>query len=468
MELPARYLDTDDIVENRPVHAVWEITLACNLKCHHCGSRAGKRRLNELSTEECLDVVHQLARLGTREVTLIGGEAYLRKDWVAIIHAVRDAGMMCTLQTGGRGLNDKLIRQAADAGLQAAGVSVDGLRNLHDRLRGVAGSFAAAVDVLQRFREHNIVTSVNTQITKTVLPQLRTLLNLLIDSGVKNWQVQLTVAMGRAADNPDLLMQPYQMLELMPLLADLYQEAARQGVLLQPGNNIGYFGPYESLLRGSGAEDVHWGGCGAGRNVIGIEADGTVKGCPSLATDEYAGGNIRDMTLHDLWTLTSELAFSRDGQSYELSGFCGGCYYAEVCAGGCTWTADSLLGQRGNNPYCHHRALELQKQGLRERVSQVAGAPGRSFDHGRFEVVLESFDGKAVAAQDRKRKVYGKLQAKRKRAFLELCRGCNRHVLPGEITCPHCGGDINQLAQTYEKKLIEARRAHHRLLTLLE
>ena len=57
--------------------SVWEITLACNLKCQHCGSRAGKRRPDELSTEECLDVVDQLARLGTREVTLIGGEAFL-------------------------------------------------------------------------------------------------------------------------------------------------------------------------------------------------------------------------------------------------------------------------------------------------------------------------------------------------------------------------------------------------------
>src|SRR5665213_1978905 len=67
-----------------PVHVVWEITLACNLKCGHCGSRAGKRRANELSTSECLDVVRQLAAAGTREITLIGGEAYLRRDWLEI------------------------------------------------------------------------------------------------------------------------------------------------------------------------------------------------------------------------------------------------------------------------------------------------------------------------------------------------------------------------------------------------
>jgi hypothetical protein len=56
----------------------------------------------------------------------------------------------------------------------------------------------------------------------------------------------------------------------------------------------------------------------------------------------------------------------------------------------------SLLGRAGNNPYCHHRVLELAKQGLRERIAQVEKAPGTSFDHGRFELMLESVDGTSV------------------------------------------------------------------------
>src|SRR5712691_2389978 len=141
---PRRFLTADDYRECRPVYVVWELTLACDLKCQHCGSRAGKARPNELSTAECLDLVRQLARLGTREVTLIGGEAYLRKDWVEIIRAIRAAGMDCTLQTGGRNLTEERVRDAVEAGLQAGGVSVDGLAELHDRLRGVPGSFDAA------------------------------------------------------------------------------------------------------------------------------------------------------------------------------------------------------------------------------------------------------------------------------------------------------------------------------------
>lgn len=59
-------------------NVVWEITLKCNLACSHCGSRAGDARTDELSTEEALDLVEQLKDVGIREVTLIGGEAFLR------------------------------------------------------------------------------------------------------------------------------------------------------------------------------------------------------------------------------------------------------------------------------------------------------------------------------------------------------------------------------------------------------
>ena len=62
-QVPVRFLDEQDFKDYIPVHVVWEITLACDLKCLHCGSRAGHRRTAELSTAECLEVVESLARL---------------------------------------------------------------------------------------------------------------------------------------------------------------------------------------------------------------------------------------------------------------------------------------------------------------------------------------------------------------------------------------------------------------------
>jgi MoaA/NifB/PqqE/SkfB family radical SAM enzyme len=59
----------------RPILAVWEITLACDLACGHCGSRAGRARPDELTTAEALELVDQLAQLGVFDVVLMGGES---------------------------------------------------------------------------------------------------------------------------------------------------------------------------------------------------------------------------------------------------------------------------------------------------------------------------------------------------------------------------------------------------------
>ena len=118
-EVPARQRRLEDFANLVPVHVVWETTLACNLKCQHCGSRAGRPRSDELSTDECLDLIDQLARLGTRELSMIGGEAYLRQDWVELIRRSVSHGIFTAIQTGGRNLTDRKLDQAIDAELAA-------------------------------------------------------------------------------------------------------------------------------------------------------------------------------------------------------------------------------------------------------------------------------------------------------------------------------------------------------------
>jgi MoaA/NifB/PqqE/SkfB family radical SAM enzyme len=133
----ARSLDHDN---PHPLYVVWEITFKCDLGCKHCGSRAGKARVRELTTDECLDVVRQLADLGVREVTLIGGEAYLRPDWHVIARAITDAKIACSMTSGARGLTQTRVDQAEAAGIRAISISIDGLEATHDAQRGVKGS----------------------------------------------------------------------------------------------------------------------------------------------------------------------------------------------------------------------------------------------------------------------------------------------------------------------------------------
>src|SRR5688572_29268221 len=87
-----------------PIYVVWEVTLKCDLACRHCGSRAGRERPDELTTAECLDLVYQMADLGTLEVKIIGGEAYLRDDWAQIAKQIRELGVQCTMTARGRGV----------------------------------------------------------------------------------------------------------------------------------------------------------------------------------------------------------------------------------------------------------------------------------------------------------------------------------------------------------------------------
>ena len=382
-----RRVSLRDQIDCVPVYVVWEITLACNLKCLHCGSRAGHRRAEELTTAESIDVVRQLAELGTREISIIGGEAFVRKDWLTLVRAIREHGMDCTMQTGAYKLSAAMLEAAADAGLQGIGISIDGLQPLHDRLRGVRGSYAEALRVMNDCRRLGLTTSVNTQITATVMPELAALMDAIIEAGAKYWQVQLTVAMGNAVDHDEILLQPYDLARLMPLLAELHRRGGERDLVLLPGNNVGYFGPYDALWRGP--DRGHYPGCPAGQNVIGLEADGTLKGCPSLATERYGAGSVRDTPIAELWASHPALQFNRERGTSDLWGHCADCYYAEVCRGGCTWTADALFGRRGNNPYCHYRVLKLAKRGLRERVVKVEAAAQTPFATGLFQLIEE-------------------------------------------------------------------------------
>jgi nif11-class peptide radical SAM maturase 3 len=380
---------------HRISYAVWEITLKCNLACQHCGSRAGHTRTNELSTAEALDLVKQMAEVGIKEVTIIGGEAFLRPDWLEIAQAITEAGMLCGMTTGGYGITLDTAERMKAAGIQVVSVSVDGLEATHDRLRGKPGSWKWAFKTMSNLKQAGIPFGCNTQINRLSAPEFPQIYEHLRDAGIFAWQIQLTVPMGNAADNSDILLQPYELLDVYPMIARVAERANQEGVQVQPGNNIGYFGPYERLLRGGDAWSF-WQGCSAGLSALGIEADGAIKGCPSLPTTAYTGGNIRDHSLRTIIEETEELRFNLGAGTPKgtehLWGFCKTCEFAELCRGGCSWTAHVFFDRRGNNPYCHHRALTQGKNGIRERVFLQRRADGNPFDNGEFALVEEGIN----------------------------------------------------------------------------
>ncbi len=377
----------------RPVYVVWELTLACDQPCTHCGSRAGDARPAELGLAQALEVVKSLAAMRAEEVALIGGEAYLHPAFLEILEAIGQAGIRPTMVTGGRGMTAELARAMKARGVYSVSVSIDGLEPTHDLMRAAKGSYRAAMAALRYLKDAGITITANTNINRLNRGDLEALYTELREQGIASWQVQITAPLGRAADRGDLILQPYDYLDLMPRIAALKARAYGDGILIMPGNNMGYFGPEEALLRSTAPEGHdHFRSCLAGRYLMGIESDGAVKGCPSLQTKHYVGGNLKERPLQEIWDHAPELGFTRERGVEALWGFCKSCAYADTCLGGCTFTAEAIMGRPGNNPYCHYRALAQRKAGKRERLVPLSAAPGDPFDNGVFDLVEEPFD----------------------------------------------------------------------------
>ncbi|WP_257448454.1 radical SAM/SPASM domain-containing protein [Archangium lipolyticum] len=378
----------------RTAYAVWELTLKCNLACNHCGSRAGSQRENELTTDEALDLARQLAEVGITEVTIEGGEAFLRPDWLQIAQAITSHGMTCSMTTGGYGISRETARKMKEAGINQVSVSVDGLQATHDRIRGRDGSFFFCFQSFRHFRDVGLLYTANTQVNRLSAPELPQLYERLRDAGVKGWQIQLTSAMGNGGDNIWMLLQPAELDAFYRTLARVALRAQAEGVIaVQPANDIGYFGPYDDTIFAKSPGQI-WTGCMAGISVLGIHADGSIKGCPTLPA-EYIGGNIRKQPLSEILQsreLTFNTTAGTDEGAAHMWGFCGSCRYAEVCRGGCSQMASVLFNRRGNNPYCHSRTLEQARRGVRERVVRDVPAPGQPFDHGVLRLVEEPVD----------------------------------------------------------------------------
>lgn len=375
-----------------PAYVVWELTLRCDQRCTHCGSRADMPRAHELDEDQALAVVKDLIALKAREVVLIGGEAYLHNSFLTIARALHDGGIEVGVTTGGRGITRELACAMKSAGINRVSVSIDGTEKVHDLLRATKGSFHQAFCAIEHLHAAGIRPTVNTTISRLNKSCLEDLYAAIRDAGARAWQVQIIAPLGRAADRPDMLLQPYDLLEIMPRLAALKRQAFDDGIIIMSGNNLGYFGPDEALMR-SADEDMtdYFAGCQAGRFIMGIESNGTIKGCPSLQTAAYAAGNVKEQALTTIWNTSPQLAKMRDGSAKELWGFCKTCDFREPCGGGCTFTAHSLFGKAGNNPYCFYRAGVMAKNGQRERLVRTSNAPGTPFDHALFRIELEDF-----------------------------------------------------------------------------
>jgi len=348
-----------------PRFCVWELTLACELRCLHCGSHAGARRESELSIEECWRLADELAALGCEKVTLGGGEPTLHPAWHEIGRRLSDQGVRVNVISNGWAWSQDRLEQARYAKLTNVAFSLDGLEQAHDAVRR-QDSFRRVVAAIDLCVAEGMPTSIVTHVNRLNMQELPELRAFLAEHGVAAWQLQLGIASGSMSQHHELVIAPQELLWLVPQIAELRSDDQARP-LVCPADNIGYYGTCEQALRDRGAPIDFWIGCRAGCQVVGIESNGNIKGCLSLPSarhgqDQFLEGNVREHSLRALWERPGAFGFNRDFTEAQLGGFCAKCRYRDICRGGCTWAAYSHTSSRFDNPYCFYRQAVIHRR----------------------------------------------------------------------------------------------------------
>ena len=342
--------------------AIWEITLACNMNCKHCGSSAGIARQNELNTKECYVLCEELAETKCNTVSLMGGEPFIRKDWHLIAECVKDLGMDLAIVSNGL-LIPREIDIIDRLETLVVGISLDGMEKNHDTIRK-KGSYKSAIQAIDLLRERNIQTTVITTISKTNFIDLPKLRDILIDKSV-NWQIQVGVPFGNFDPNLVIDKEEYYASAMF-----ITSENIRNKFEDMPVVGAHCYG-YHSYLLPTGKK---WSGCTAGFSTVGITSDGSIVGCLSMGNNQFLEGNVRKRSFVDIWENPNSFSYNRHFKKKNLGENCQGCYYGGSCKGGCNSVSFHLTGQFHSSPLCLRRIEETildAKSSKKEKIARL-------------------------------------------------------------------------------------------------
>lgn len=324
--------------------AVWEITLACCFSCKYCGSEGGKARAGELTTEECLDVVHQLSELGCRRVSLIGGEVFMRKDWKIIVKELAAYGIRTAIITNGFLFNDSILEDIKEANVESVAVSLDSVEPVHDKYRQ-GGSYERAMQAIDKLSDAGITVTVISTLNSESVGHLKDFYEILCTKPIAAWQLQACSPMGNAAKSG--IDYRFDFKEVISFVKENMDEAP---FCMGIADNIGYYTEGEGTLRGN--SDSFFKGCKAGLSSIGIDSVGNVRGCESMYDEAFIEGNVRERSLRDIWDDPNAFSYNRSFTISKLTGACGKCEYGKYCAGGCRSYNFFVHGKIYESPAC--------------------------------------------------------------------------------------------------------------------
>ena len=325
---------------------VWEITLACCFSCKYCGSNGGKPRENELTTEECLGIADQLAGMGCRRVSLIGGEVFMRKDWDIIVDRLTSQNVKVSIITNGFLFDQALIEKLKSVNIESVAISIDATEPIHDAYRQ-AGSFRRAIQALDRLTKAGIRVSIISTLNRENVDDLENLYAILREFPVAAWQLQACSPMGNAA-----IFGVHYQFDALKVIDFVRQKRDSAPFPIGIADNIGYHTDDDNRLRGNKYGGACFSGCRARLTSIGIDSVGNVRGCESMYDDAFIEGNLRDTTLKDIWNSPNAFLYNRQFTKTLLTGKCRMCPKGPYCAGGCRSYNYFVHGKLYESPIC--------------------------------------------------------------------------------------------------------------------
>lgn len=330
-----------EVAEHALTQLFWECTLSCNLHCLHCGSdcKIDKTKHN-MPIGDFLKVLDgiksDLESKGENYhrvfVIITGGEPLMRPDIAKCGLEIYKRGFPWGMVTNGYALTPERFRELQAAGLHSMTVSLDGLKEDHDWMRGKEGSFEKAVNAIKLLvdththREEaeiigvgpitfDVVTCVNGKNLKS-LPKIK---ELLISLGVKEWRVFTVFPAGRAANEPMFHLNK----EDFTFLMDFIVATRKEGLIKASYGCEGFLGKWEGKVRD------HFFKCNAGISVASVLSDGSISACASIRED-FVQGNIYKDDFMDVWNNKYQVFRNRE---WTKKGICADCSFFRYCQG---------------------------------------------------------------------------------------------------------------------------------------
>jgi heme d1 biosynthesis radical SAM protein NirJ len=353
---------------------IWNLIRRCNLTCKHCYSISADIDFpGELSTPEVFTVMDNLRDFGVPVLILSGGEPLLRPDIFELSKRAKDKGFYVGLSTNGTLINEDNIADIAAMDYDYVGISIDGVRETHDKFRRKQGAFDASMHAIRLCREAGIKVGMRFTPTQDNARELPLLLDIMREEQVDKLYVSHLNYGGRGNRNrrSDVVHQTTRW--VMDLLFERCWEDIRAGRQTEyvTGNNDADGVYLLHWVKRNRPEQydymvkrlTQWGGNSSGVNIANIDNLGNVH--PDTFWWNYNLGNVRERPFSEIWQDRSDpLMDGLKRSPRPLKGRCRVCKYQAICGGNTRVRAFQLTGDPWwEDPACY---LDDEELGITE------------------------------------------------------------------------------------------------------